>query len=121
MGTQTTQPPYPRNLAVGRTGLYRNITEPQGLATLIALLVVAISVLPCRAQPPSSPRFDGKYYRGSGDLEYLTLLEKARRMFEPDPELQNLSMLYEPKWNGLVEGPTWDAWWIQNSYGTTYG
>jgi len=23
-------------------------------------------------------------------------------------------------WNGLVEGPTWDAWWIQNSYGTTY-
>ena len=40
-------------------------------------------------------------------------------MFEPDPEYLNLSMLYEPKWNGLVEGPTWDAWWIQNSYGTT--
>jgi len=29
-------------------------------------------------------------------------------------------MLYTPKWNGFVEGPTWDAWWIQNSYGTTY-
>jgi hypothetical protein len=29
-------------------------------------------------------------------------------------------MLYMPSWNGLVEGPTWDAWWIQNSYGTTY-
>ena len=29
-------------------------------------------------------------------------------------------MLYTPAWNGLVEGPTWDAWWIQNSYGTTY-
>jgi len=41
-------------------------------------------------------------------------------MFEPDFELLNLSMLYEPKWNGLVEGPTWDAWWVQNSYGTTY-
>ena len=39
---------------------------------------------------------------------------------EPDPEFQNLSMLYEPSWNGFVEGPTWDAWWIQNSYGTTY-
>jgi hypothetical protein len=25
-----------------------------------------------------------------------------------------------PSWNGLVEGPTWDAWWIQNSYGTTF-
>jgi hypothetical protein len=31
-----------------------------------------------------------------------------------------MSMLYEPSWNGLVEGPTWDAWWIQNSYGGTY-
>ncbi len=64
--------------------------------------------------------FNGKHYRGRGDVEYLRLLETARRMFEPDPELQNLAMLYEPKWNGLVEGPTWDAWWIQNSYGTTY-
>ncbi len=41
-------------------------------------------------------------------------------MFEPDARLQNLAMLYLPTWNGLVEGPTWDAWWIQNSYGTTY-
>jgi len=65
-------------------------------------------------------RFEGKHYRGSGDVEYLRLLETARRMFEPDPELQNLSMLYMPSWNGFVEGPTWDAWWIQNSYGTTY-
>ena len=29
-------------------------------------------------------------------------------------------MLYTPLWDGLVEGPTWNAWWIQNSYGTTY-
>jgi hypothetical protein len=29
-------------------------------------------------------------------------------------------MLYEPQWNGFVEGPTWNAWWIQNSYGTEY-
>lgn len=65
-------------------------------------------------------RFEGRHYRGVGDVEYLRLLETARRMFEPDAELQNLAMLYEPKWNGLVEGPTWDAWWIQNSYGTTY-
>jgi hypothetical protein len=41
-------------------------------------------------------------------------------MFRPDPQYQNLSMLYTPKWNGLVEGPTWGAWWIQNSYGTSY-
>lgn len=68
----------------------------------------------------ASQSFDGRHYRGRGDAEYLQLLETARRMFEPDPELQNISMLYMPSWDGFVEGPTWDAWWIQNSYGTTY-
>jgi len=65
-------------------------------------------------------RFEGRHIQGSGDVEYLKLLDLAARMFAPDPELQNLSMLYTPKWNGLVEGPTWNAWWIQNSYGTSY-
>jgi hypothetical protein len=64
--------------------------------------------------------FKGKYFRGRGDTEYLKLLDISRRVFAPDPEFQNLTMLYMPRWNGLVEGPTWDAWWIQNSYGTTY-
>ena len=65
--------------------------------------------------------FAGKFFRGTGDVEYVRLLDTARRMFAPDPEFQNLPMLYLPSWNGLVEGPTWDAWWIQNSYGPTYG
>ncbi len=64
--------------------------------------------------------FDGKYYRGEGDPDYLQLLDLSRRMFDPDPEFQNMPMLYMPDWNGFVEGPTWGAWWIQNSYGTTY-
>jgi hypothetical protein len=64
--------------------------------------------------------FEGKHYRGAGDIEYLQLLDTSRRMFEPDPEFQNMSMLYTPIWDGLVEGPTWSAWWIQNSYGPTY-
>ena len=68
----------------------------------------------------AEPSFEGQYFRGSGDIEYLRLLDTSRRMFGADPELQSLSMLYMPSWNGLVEGPTWDAWWIQNSYGTTY-
>ena len=68
----------------------------------------------------SAERFNGQYYRGQGDVEYLQLLDIARRMFAPDPEFQNLAMLYNPEWNGLVEGPTWKAWWTQNSYGPTY-
>jgi hypothetical protein len=76
-----------------------------------------------RYRPGFQPReawFEGKYFRGRGDVEYLQLLDIARRMFAPDPEFQNAAMLYTPRWNGLVEGPTWDAWWVQNSYGTTY-
>ncbi len=41
-------------------------------------------------------------------------------MFEASARQPNLALLYITNWNGLVEGPTWDAWWIQNSYGTTY-
>jgi len=90
------------------------------IAGFCLLFLVAAFGSAVSAAGAEGARFEGKHYRGSGDAEYLRLLETARRMFEPDPELQNLSMLYEPKWNGLVEGPTWDAWWIQNSYGTTY-
>jgi len=87
---------------------------------LIPFFTVALPGTALPAASASEARFDGRHYGGRGDVEYLQLLDTARRMFEPDPELQNLPMLYEPKWNGLVEGPTWDAWWIQNSYGTTY-
>jgi hypothetical protein len=81
-----------------------------------SLLLTLLSSTVLRAQPT----FEGKHFKGTGDVEYLKLLNTSRRMFQPDPEFLNLSMLYEPKWNGLVEGPTWDAWWIQNSYGTTF-
>ena len=89
-------------------------------AATALLWLAAMSGRQSLAAGTNDLRFEGKHYRGRGDVEYLRLLETARRMFEPDPELQNLSMLYMPSWNGLVEGPTWDAWWIQNSYGTTY-
>ena len=67
-----------------------------------------------------SGEFRGAFYAGRGDAGFIELLDTARRMFSPDPVYQNMSMLYRQEWNGLVEGPTWDAWWIQNSYGTTY-
>ncbi len=87
---------------------------------VLALLATSIALTAAPATATARQQFDGTHYRGRGDIEYLRLLDTARRMFEPDPELQNLAMLYEPKWDGFVEGPTWDAWWIQNSYGTTY-
>lgn len=84
------------------------------LCQSLGLAVVALSsVAPVN-------QFEGKYFRGKGDEEYLQLLEISYRMFRPDPEFLNVPMLYAPAWNGLWEGPTWKAWWIQNSYGTTY-
>lgn len=68
----------------------------------------------------NADRFEGDYFRGEGDVQYLQLLDMARRVFDPNPEFQHLGMLYTPAWNGLVEGPTWGAWWIQNSYGPSY-
>jgi len=64
--------------------------------------------------------FEGEWYAGAGDPDDLRLLDTARGMFAPNPRLQSIDMLYQPEWNGFVEGPGWDAWWIQNSYGTTY-
>lgn len=73
-----------------------------------------------RLMPLPQGSYNGRFYSGEGDTRFLELLDLSRRMFEPDAEFQNLPMLYTPAWNGFVEGPTWGAWWIQNSYGTTY-
>jgi hypothetical protein len=87
-----------------------------------SILCIALLLTMERTHALDKPeeRFEGAYYRGTGDVEYLQLLDTAHRMLAPDPEYQNLAMLYTPAWNGLTEGPTWNAWWIQNSYGTTY-
>ncbi|MBN2329137.1 MAG: hypothetical protein JXR73_18505 [Candidatus Omnitrophica bacterium] len=88
--------------------------------TICLSLVSFMGLMPVFNSCIHADAFDGVYYSGNGDVEYLELLDVSRRMFAPDPEFQNMSMMYMPSWNGLVEGPTWDAWWIQNSYGTTY-
>ncbi|MGA2864450.1 MAG: hypothetical protein ABSF95_08170 [Verrucomicrobiota bacterium] len=87
---------------------------------LLFALLVLVNAFGSPLAGAEGTEFEGKFFRGTGDAEYLRLLDIARRTFAPDPEFQNLAMLYMPSWNGLVEGPTWDAWWIQNSYGPTY-
>ncbi len=85
-------------------------------AAALSIVLASFAVGPACA----ANSFNGRFFSGEGDLEYLQLLDNARRMYDADPEFQNLSMLYLPQWNGLVEGPTWGAWWVQNSYGPTY-
>lgn len=89
------------------------------MPTIWWLLLIAVALLAvCPAAPAAS--FDGQYFAGRGDTEYLKLLDTCYQMLYPSPDLQNIGMLYNPSWNGFVEGPTWGAWWIQNSYGPTY-
>ena len=89
---------------------------------IILFLAVAapLFAVPLLFAEEPSESFDGKFYSGEGDTEFLRLLELSRRLFSPNPEFQDLSMLYTDWWNGFVEGPTWNAWWIQNSYGTSF-
>jgi len=97
-----------------------NLCDMIKIFRILVMFLCWLTQLQITSGQTGGQEFAGKHYSGRGDVEYLKLLETARRMFEPDPELQNISMLYMPSWDGFVEGPTWDAWWIQNSYGTTY-
>ena len=90
------------------------------LSVVAAILIMATAASSIPDTAHAVENFEGKFYAGQGDVEYMRLLDISRRMFSPDPEFQNIAMLYTPSWNGLVEGPTWGAWWIQNSYGPTY-
>jgi len=88
------------------------------LAVLWGILVITSCL--AAAESVQEQRFEGKYYSGAGDAEYIELLDLSRRMFDPDPELPNIAMFYKPEWNGFVLSPDWGMWWVQNTYGTTY-
>lgn len=100
----------------------KSVPRPIRAVILFAVILSASGLIstPPAAMAAGPERFEDNHYRGQGDVEYLQLLEWARRMFEPNPEFASLPMLYTPRWNGFVEGPTWGMWWIQNSYGTSY-
>ena len=70
----------------------------------------------------SAVPYVGRFFSGDGlgdAHEWLEALDTARAQFSPNVLRQDISMLYTADWNGFVEGPTWGAWWTQNSYGTT--
>lgn len=65
-------------------------------------------------------RYKGKYCQGEGDENFLRLIDESFAFFHPNPIVPNITMIYEPNWNTLLESGGWDAWWIQNSYGFSY-
>lgn len=82
--------------------------------------MIAMALLTTIASAAPGAEFKGKYCSGTGDIEYLRLIDRSFDFFHPSADVPNISMLYYPEWDCLIEGSKWQAWWIQNSYGTTY-
>jgi len=64
--------------------------------------------------------FNGRYCAGSGDAEFLQLVDESFQFFHAGADVPNLTMLYHPDWDTFAEGAGWGAWWIQNAYGFSY-
>jgi hypothetical protein len=90
------------------------------MKTLLVILLVFMCSISCDPGSRNSTRYDGKFCSGSGDVDYLRLIDESFAFLNPNPAVPNLSMIYEPEWDTFVEGAGWDAWWIQNSYGFSY-
>ena len=64
--------------------------------------------------------YNGKYCSGTGDIDFLRLIDESFAFFHPNPVVPNLTMIYNGDWDTFTEGAGWGAWWIQNSYGFSY-
>eukprot|EP01137_Pigoraptor_chileana_P036007 Opistho-2@30886 len=89
-----------------------------GARMLMVVLAATIVAIPRAKGNLACVR--GDFFEGCGNDEYVELLETGRRMFDVDATMQTVAMLYSGDVNAMVEGPTWNAWWTQNSYGATY-
>ncbi|MCX6875758.1 MAG: hypothetical protein NTW21_18410 [Verrucomicrobia bacterium] len=66
--------------------------------------------------------YRGRWVEGSGDPVALEALDAAFESARPSARLASLPLMYKRDWNGLVESPRyWPGWWIQNSFGASYG
>jgi len=83
-------------------------------------LILAIFTVIFACKGPVEPDYDGKFCSGTGDTNYLRLIDESFAFLSPNPVVPNLSMIYKPEWNTFTEGAGWNEWWIQNSYGFSY-
>ena len=84
---------------------------------LIYLFLGAQQINSDPATPPSLKYFESTTTTPEG-ATYVLHLDKARRMFSPDSELQSISGTYDASTSALTEGADWAGnFWTQNSYG----
>jgi hypothetical protein len=98
-----------------------HMTSIFGVVLLMTLISSADAAAPAMGAATGSPRFTGNFVEGEGDTKTLEAIDAAFESIEPSARMTSLPLLYKRDWNGFVEGPSWPAWWPQNSFGTTYG
>ena len=64
--------------------------------------------------------YQGRWVEGAGDAAALEAIDAAFESTQPSAKMACLPLLYKRDWDGLVEGPPWPCWWIQNSFGPSY-
>ncbi len=86
-----------------------------------ALILIVLAILHSVAySTPKESHYNGRYCSGSGDVDFLRLIDESFAFFYPNPAVPNLTMVYKPEWDTFNEGANWGAWWMQNSYGFAY-
>lgn len=89
------------------------------LSSVTAVLLAIGPVLPADGSGNASS-YDGKYCKGTGDADFLRIIDRSFSCLHPNPDLPNISFVYSKQSDTLIEGETWTYWWIQNSFGGTY-
>ena len=89
-------------------------------AVVFATMLVGHDNYASAGDDATSTRFEGKYCSGAGDAARLKLIDESFAFFHANPNVPNLTMLYDASRNTFEEGAGWGAWWIQNSYGFSY-
>ena len=74
-------------------------------------LLLTIIVAMASSTAFAAGRFDGRYCRGEGDVAFLELIDDSFAFFHANPNVPNLTMVYEPGWDTFCEGAGWGGWW----------
>lgn len=86
----------------------------------LILLIFGFTIFSTQAINEKQEQYQGKYCSGTGDIDFLRLIDESFAFFHSNPVVPNLTMIYKDEWNTFEEGAGWGAWWIQNSYGFSY-
>ena len=92
---------------------------------LILLLCLCFGILNSCKQDPNAGlperTYKGEWVEGNGDQKTLELIDEAFRSMHVAPDMATVPLLYKRDWDGFVEGHYWVGWWLQNSFGPTFG